>query len=89
LIKFIYSEKATKFCEISTNCWSYVLPVGGDFAKFCGLLRIHELYYLETGFDEQPDCKNYHKMCALNPQSTTVIQNELPDLTFVGGRPNR
>ena len=27
LVKFIYSEKATKFCEISTNYLSYVLPV--------------------------------------------------------------
>ena len=27
LLKFIYSEKATKFCEISTNYLSYVLPV--------------------------------------------------------------
>ena len=26
-IKFIYSEKATKFCGISTNYLSYVLPV--------------------------------------------------------------
>ena len=26
-VKFIYSEKATKFCEISTNFLSYVLPV--------------------------------------------------------------
>ena len=26
-IKFIFSEKATKFCEISTNYLSYVLPV--------------------------------------------------------------
>ena len=26
-LKFIYSEKAIKFCEISTNCLSYVLPV--------------------------------------------------------------
>ena len=48
-VKFIYSEKATKFCEIST------LPLTGttedkskeetgDFAKFCDLLRIYELY---------------------------------------------
>merc|ERR1719362_635500 len=48
VIKFMYSEKATKFCEISTNYLSYVLPVkyeiiGGDFAKFCGLLRIYKL----------------------------------------------
>ena len=27
LLKFIYSEKATKFCEISTVNLSYVLPV--------------------------------------------------------------
>ena len=26
-VKYIYSEKATKFCEISTNYLSYVLPV--------------------------------------------------------------
>ena len=47
-LKFIYSEKATKFCEISTNYFSYVLTasqiIGGDFSKFCGLLRIHEVY---------------------------------------------
>ena len=41
-LKFIYSEKATKFCEISTLL--YVLYLGGDFAKFCSLLRIYELY---------------------------------------------
>ena len=50
----MYSEKATKFCEISTNYLSYVHTasqrIGGDFAKFCGLLRIYELYenYPET-----------------------------------------
>ena len=27
LIKFMYSEKATKFCEISTLLLSYVVPV--------------------------------------------------------------
>ena len=27
LLKFIYSEKATKFCEISTVDLSYVVPV--------------------------------------------------------------
>ena len=26
-VKFIYSEKATKFCEISTSLLSYVVPV--------------------------------------------------------------
>ena len=48
VLKFIYSEKATKFYEISTNYLSYIYTasqiIGGDFAKFCGLLRIYELY---------------------------------------------
>ena len=45
-IKFVYSEKATKFCKISTLLLSmyYRQKWGGDFAKFCGLLRIYELY---------------------------------------------
>ena len=38
-LKFIYSEKATKFGEIST-----IHLTGGDFAKFCDLFRIYELY---------------------------------------------
>ena len=41
VVKFIYSEKTTKFCEISTNYLTDI--IGGDFAKFCGLLRIYEL----------------------------------------------
>ena len=48
LLKFIHSEKATKFCEIPTNYLTgstYIGQIiGGDFAKFCGLLRIYELY---------------------------------------------
>ena len=48
LLKFIYSEKATKLCEISTVDLSYVCSsgqiYGGYFAKYCGLLRIYELY---------------------------------------------
>ena len=42
---FIYSEKATKFPEISTVDLYEVCSTGqihgGDFAKFCGLLRIY------------------------------------------------
>ena len=42
-LKFIYSEKATKFCEISnvdlTGIYYIGQIYGGDFAKFCGLLR--------------------------------------------------
>ena len=46
LFKFIYSEKATKFCEtfiwLLTVCT--VVKRSEDFAKFCGLLRMYELY---------------------------------------------
>ena len=49
LIKFIYSEKATKFCEIFTFDYStYSQKLGEDFVKFCGLLRIYELYSEEN-----------------------------------------
>ena len=46
----IYYKKATKFCEISTVDLSYYVLsnnqiYSGDFAKFCGLLRIYELYH--------------------------------------------
>jgi hypothetical protein len=38
LVKFIYSEKATKFCEISTLLLSYVVPVKGTLpVKMFGL----------------------------------------------------
>ena len=37
MVKFIYSEKATKFCKISTVDLSYVVPVKsnyvGEFSK--------------------------------------------------------
>ena len=55
LLEFIYSEKATKFCEISTVDLSYAVPVKytvetGHFAKFCSLLRIYEFYYNSIQF---------------------------------------
>ena len=46
-VKFIYSKKATNFFEIFPVDLSYVCSAsqiyGGDFAKFCGLLKIYEL----------------------------------------------
>ena len=51
LLKFIYSEEATKFCEMSTvhlTVTTYVGQIyGGDFSNICGLLRIYELYLIE------------------------------------------
>ena len=53
-VKFIYSEKATKFCEIFHIRFDryYIWQIyGGDFAKFCDLLRIYELYVRSTWND--------------------------------------
>ena len=53
LVRFIYSEKATKFLR---NLhlrfdWHYIGQIyGGDFAKFCGLLGICELYLIKWYF---------------------------------------
>ena len=42
--KFIYSEKATKLCEISNvDLTITAYDKSGDFAKICGLLRIYEI----------------------------------------------
>ena len=49
LVKFIYSEKATKFCEIFPLLLTTVHTAkskGKISQIFCGLLRIHELYFL-------------------------------------------
>ena len=53
VVKFIYSEKATIFCEISNvdlTGTTYIGQIyGGDFTKFCGLLRIfYELYLFQN-----------------------------------------
>ena len=48
----MYSEKATKVSEIFSHLtfeWHYIeQKLGEDFAKFCGLLRIYELYKTES-----------------------------------------
>ena len=50
LIKFIYSEKATKILRnlpLTFDYSTYGQKLGEDFAKFCGLLRIYELYQFD------------------------------------------
>ena len=45
-IKFVFSKKATKIDNIFTvdlTVCSNGQIYGGDFGKFCGLLRIYEL----------------------------------------------
>ena len=46
VLKFMFSKKATKIDEISTldlTIFSNRQIQGGDFVKFCGLLKKHEL----------------------------------------------
>ena len=40
-LKFIYFEKATNFREIPPQICPNGQIDGGDFVKFCGLLRIY------------------------------------------------
>ena len=47
LLKFIYSEKATKFCEISTVDLSYVLPVKSNLA-FSEYMNITFLWWFSN-----------------------------------------
>ena len=51
LIKFIFSEKATKFCEISTIDLSYVVPVKStveilqNFVVFSEYVNFKQFYW--------------------------------------------
>ena len=51
IVEFIYSDKATKFCEISTNCLPYVLPV-----KY--LLEISQNFVAISEYMNFTWCKN-------------------------------
>ena len=47
ILKFIYSEKTTKILRnlpLTFDYSTYNQKLGEDFTKFCGLLRIYELY---------------------------------------------
>ena len=52
VIKFIYSEKATKFCEIFTLILSYVVPVKSkvkisqNFVAFSEYMNFNNVFYL-------------------------------------------
>ena len=56
-IKFIYSEKATKFCEISTFLLSYVVPVKSKveilqnfvaFSEYINFIKLMQVAYLNS-----------------------------------------
>ena len=49
LLKFIYSEKATKFCKISTLLFSYIVPIKSkveisqNFVAFAEYMNFKEI----------------------------------------------
>ena len=62
-LKFIYSEKATKLCEISTNYLSYICTaskiIGGDFANFVAFSEYINFNTTYRSFMEVLDCWVY------------------------------
>ena len=73
MTKFIYSEKATKFCEISTLLLSYVVPVKNkakisqtfvafsenmNFTKHFQSIRKAFNNHEEAGENSNPECKH-------------------------------
>ena len=63
-LKFIYSEKATIFCEVSTVDSSYIVTV--NFVKFCSLLRIYEVYGLQGICSDMRFCWMFESRLFLN-----------------------
>ena len=49
-VKFIYSEKATKFCEISTVDLSYVVPVKSMLEIFQNFMAFSEYMNFTKNF---------------------------------------
>ena len=50
VVKFMYSEKATKFCEISTLLLSYVVPVQSKVKILQNFEAFSEYMNFRTGF---------------------------------------
>ena len=77
-VKFIYSEKATKFCKISTvdlTVTTLGQIYGGDFAKICGLFRIYELY--EIQFSLHTEIKKLPEAILKYEQKISIISKKL------------
>ena len=53
LLKFIYSEKATKFCEISTLLLSYLVPVKSKVEILQNFEAFSEYMNFNFGDDEE------------------------------------
>ena len=90
MVKFIYAEKATKFCEISTADHKilrnlhrrfdlhYIGQIyGGDFAKFCGLLRIYELYKIFISYFSEAESPQLQRKSSLTIQETLKVSRKI------------
>ena len=55
MLKFIYSEKATKFCEIFTFLLSYVVPIKSKVKILQNFVAFSEY----MNFKEEPDIRVY------------------------------
>ena len=66
-VKFIYSEKATKFCEISTRDSSYVVPVktkveiSHNFLAFSEYMNFTYVYTYIKIYLQKKDCQCLRK----------------------------
>ena len=59
VIKFIYSEKATKFCEISTLLLSYVVPVKSKVEISQNFVAFSEYMNFMTHFNLSAESLNW------------------------------
>ena len=67
ILKFIYSEKAARFCEIFPLLLTTVHRVKSkveDFTKFCALLRIYKIYKTEKTLSWRMLKKVPYQICA-------------------------
>ena len=62
-VQFIYSEKATKFCEISTKYLTYIGQIiGGDFAKLFTILGQKFIKFLRWVFGKLKTPKSHSEI---------------------------
>ena len=64
-IKFIYSEKATKFCEISTVDLSYVVPVKSTVEISQTFVAFSEYMNFKVPSEIKPPLVDLSSHCAL------------------------
>ena len=78
LLKFIYSEKATKLFVLASQI------IGGYFSKFCGLFRIYEFYVLNLAcFCEAPKASKIKCSYGVHKFKPSRLKNIHISLCFV------